>query len=126
MRKAMSFSMIGLVLATSAATASDFSKPEKLMTALFEAARSGDPSGLADLCDPLGENDGETELICALTATHPFWPVFVEHFRTGTVLGPARIKDDQAEVDFAFGPDGSTRENMHMVRRGDRWGLWSY
>ena len=103
----------------------DFSDPASVMEAVFTAAQTGDFALLSGLCDPLGENDGDTTSICAITTDHPDRDSFVAFFASGKVTDVA-ISDDRAEVSFLFGPDGNKEETMVMVERDGRWYLLSF
>ena len=101
----------------------DFTDPVSVLQAVFTAARTEDFGILSGLCDPLGENDGDTAMICAMSEDHPEVEMFIEHFATGRVIGEALIVGDRARVDFTFGPDGDEGETMGLVRRDGRWYL---
>lgn len=100
--------------------------PEDAVGQLFVAARGGSPDGLARLCDPLAENDGDTERICALSANTDEWTEFVEWFRAGRVSGPVEIVGDEATVGVVFGPVGERAEEMELIKRGRRWYLAAF
>ncbi len=106
----------------------DLSTPERTLEALFEAARTGDFTVLAGLCDPLGENDRDTEKICDLAADDPLRASFVEYFGSGKVNGEAVISADgnTAEVPFLFGPNGDLEETMRLIKRDGNWYLLDY
>ncbi len=76
------YGLIGLCCSSLPALAEvDFTDPEAVTTAIFEAARTGDDSELASLCDPLGENDGDTrQYICEMTAISEGWSEYVTYF----------------------------------------------
>ena len=102
--------------------------PEGVVLSIFEAARTGDFTGLAGLCDPLGENDGDTQMICDLATDDTNREEFIAAFSTGTVIGDAvvALSGDRAEVPFLFGPDGDEEETMELVKRNDRWYLLGF
>lgn len=102
----------------------DQSSPEGVVKMVFAAASSGDMSSLKDLCDPNGENDGDTRRICESADTKP--EEFTEFFSKGKVNGDATVNGDKAEVPFLFGPDGTKEETMNVVKRGDKWYLMSF
>lgn len=104
----------------------DFTDPAQVVTAIFHAARSGDASALPELCPPEGGNDGDTRNICEMTTNHPEWDEFVSWFATGKLTGEATITDDRATVPFVFGPDGTSSEQMNLVRIDGRWYLSSF
>ena len=108
------------LLSLPAAADVDFANPEMVTTAIFEAARTGDDSELAMLCDPEGENDGDTrKYICEMTATSEGWSEYVTYFAKARVSGPAVIGGNTAKVPFLFGPDGTQPETMTLIRRGE-------
>jgi hypothetical protein len=102
----------------------DQSTPEKVVEAVFNAAKSGDIDHLKGLCDPKGENDGDTKRICQLTEADA--AEFMEYFKKGKVNGEAQIDGDKASVPILFGPEGKTKETMIVVKRGDKWYLYSF
>jgi hypothetical protein len=101
----------------------DFSNPAAVVQAIFTAAQTQDFSLLPSLCDPLGENDDDTALICAITADHPDAADFVQVFANGKLNGEAVINGDTAEVPFLFGPQGDAEEIMSLVLRDGNWYL---
>ncbi|MFQ5399779.1 MAG: TolB family protein [Anaerolineae bacterium] len=107
-------------------TGVDFADPASVLQAVFAAAQSGDFSQLAGLCDPLGENDGDTADICAMTADNDVAASFREWFATGQIAGEAAINGDQAELPFTFGPNGDQNETMTLIRRNGRWYLYEF
>ena len=104
----------------------DHEDPVKVLEAVFTAARSKDPSALASLCDPEADNDGDTKRICTLTKDADGWDEFVTYFKKAKVSGEAVIVEDRATVPFTFGPDGTDKEEMRLIRRGDHWYLSSF
>ena len=92
----------------------------------FAAAQTGDFILLSDLCDPLGGNDGDTELICAITDDHADKDMFIETFARAKLNSDAVISGDRAEVAFLFGPDGDEEETMVPIQREGKWYLYSY
>lgn len=105
----------------------DFSDPAAVVDAIFVAAKSGDDADLASLCDPQGENDGDTrEYICEMTADSGGWGEFVEYFSEGSVAGDAVIDGDEAAVPILFGPGGKRDETMNLIRRNGGWYLMSF
>ena len=108
----------------------DLSTPERTLEAVFEAARTEDFASLAGLCDPLGENDRNTQKICDLAQERfkPFRESFVEYFSKGKINGEAVISPDgtTADVPFLFGPEGDREETMRLVNRNGSWYLLDY
>jgi tetratricopeptide (TPR) repeat protein len=102
----------------------DFTDPVSVLQAVFTAAQTEDFSVLSGLCDPRGENDGDTAFICAITADHPDKDSFVAYFAKAKVVGDAVIDGDRAEIPFLFGPDGDQGETtMGLVKREGKWYL---
>lgn len=104
----------------------DFSDPVKVVQAIFDAARNKDIVILTSLCDPEGENDGDTRRICNVAKDSTLLDEFVLWFAKGKVTGKAVIEGDRARVPFLFGPDGKKKEEMNLVKREGRWYLYSF
>ena len=102
----------------------DQSSPEGVVKMVFAAASSGDLSSLKDLCDPQGENDGDTRRICESADKNP--DEFKEYFAKGKINGESTVEGERAEVPFLFGPDGTKEESMRVIKRGDKWYLYSF
>jgi hypothetical protein len=103
--------------------------PVAVLKAVFTAARTGELEPLAGLCDPKGENDGDTRNICALGGLAPsarFAQEFKTYFAKGRVNGAPVISGDTAKVPFLFGPNGTKGEEMNFVRRDGKWYLMSF
>lgn len=116
----------------------DQSKPEAVVQAMFDAARTEEFAPLATLCDPLQQNDGDTDCICAMAPRYKAHQCsqnsmnrvsveeYKQYFLKGSVKGEARIEGDAAEVDFLFGAEGRNSETMSLVRRDGKWYLSSF
>ncbi len=123
---------------SSSAAAVDQSKPEAVVQAIFDAARTEEFKPLGTLCDPLQQNDGDTDCICAMSPRYKAHQCsqnsmnrvsveeYVQYFLKGAVKGEARIDGDAAEVDFLFGAEGRNQETMTLVRRDGKWYLSSF
>ena len=107
----------------SVALSVDFTDPVSVLQAVFTAAATEDFNALSGLCDPWGENDDDTGLLCAITAEHPDKDSFVEYFAQAKVAGQATLDGDRAEVPFLFGPEGDQEETMGLVLRDGKWYL---
>ena len=111
-------------------TVVDKTNPVAVVEAIFTAARTGEFAPLAELCDRLGQNDGDTRRICILgdpdLPADRFREEFKTYFAKGRVNGEAVITGDSAKVPFLFGPDGTKREEMNLVKRGGKWYLKSF
>jgi hypothetical protein len=105
----------------------DLSDPASVVGAIFAAAQSQDFSPLAGLCDPLKQNDNDTQMICDLATDEAERGSFTDAFAQGKVAGPATISsegaDQIAEVPIVFGPDGSQQETVKLVQRDGKWYL---
>ena len=79
-------------------------------------------------CDPLGENDSDTQMICDIATDETNREEFIEYFATGKISGEARISRNgaEAEVPFLFGPDGDREETMNLINRDGQWYLSSF
>jgi len=102
--------------------------PEDVVQAIFDAAVAGDFAPLKSLCDPQGENDGDTQDICDLATSAAGREDFVAYFARGKVSGDATVSaaGDVAEVPFLFGPDGDRAETMKLINRNGKWYLYSF
>lgn len=108
------------------ASAGGSNSPEAVVQAIFDAAKTQDFATLPGLCDPLGQNDEDTALICAITAQHPQKDAFVQIFAPGKISGKAIVKDNQAQVPFLFGPAGDKEETMDLILRDGQWYLLGF
>jgi tetratricopeptide (TPR) repeat protein len=102
--------------------------PESVVQAIFDAATSGDFAPLKTLCDPLGGNDDDTQIICDLATDDTHQKEFVEYFAKGKVNGVAEISPDstKAAVPILFGPDGDDEETMELINRDGQWYLFGF
>lgn len=113
--------------------------PEDVMKIIFKSAKSGKFGPLGTLCDPEGRNDGDTECICALSEDYTrergcheniSKKDFTGAFSSASIDGAIRYETSDgvefADVAFAFGPGGSRKETMKMVKRGKKWYLLSF
>ena len=98
--------------------------PEQTVEAVFEAAKTGNFDLLSGLCDPKGENDGDTKDICDLkNQPAERQKLFKEFFSNGRIEGNASIEGDKAKVKIKFGPDGAKDETFNLVQRDGKWYL---
>jgi tetratricopeptide (TPR) repeat protein len=104
----------------------DYENPTSVLLTVFHAAASGDYANLSLLCDPLGENDGDTAMICEVTADHEMAGDFGAYFGNGRINGPLTINDDHAELPFLFGPDADQAETMNFILRDGKWYLFDF
>ena len=119
--------LVTLMLATGLSIAQSSDTPEATLQKVFDVANSQEWTELSRICDPMGENDGDTRDICMLAeASKEKQAEFVEYFKTGKIIGKATIVGDKAEVHFTFGPNGDREETMNLVSRRGVWYLASF
>lgn len=124
----------------------DFTNPESVVNAIFDAAREQDFTILSLLCDPEGEGDGDVKQICSVTGLaeevqkNPAdknlkrdLEDFVSVFKKGKITGETTYKTfkdiEYASVPFCFdhpGGDDRSNETMELVKRMDKWYLYSF
>lgn len=104
----------------------DFTNPASVLLAVFNAAAMANYANLPQLCDPLGENDGDTALICEITADHDLVADFKSFFATGTINGELMISGEFAEIPFTFGPENDQEEVMRLILRDGQWYLYDF
>jgi hypothetical protein len=114
------------------------STPENAVQAIFDAAKNQDFGLLTTLCDPLKENDGDTDCLCALSEDYVPHKCasdshnrvtkaeFTKYFQMGKINGEVEIAGDEASVPIVFGPDGTQTETMNLVQRDGKWYLSSF
>jgi hypothetical protein len=123
----------GAYILTTASDAADIgaapaTSPEGVVRAVFDAAKSGDFASLEGLCDPLGENDGDTQMVCDAATDDSVREEFVEYFSAGKISGDAQVSPDgdTVEVPFLFSPYGDREETMTLINRDGQWYLFSF
>ncbi len=104
----------------------DFGNPKRVVSSIFFAAKERKSDHLASLCDPEGEANEFARRVCAQTVDGSDWPEFVSQFGKGKLIGEARVSGDWAQVNFVFGPSGTSPETMELIRRGDKWYLLAF
>jgi hypothetical protein len=104
-------------------TGIDHSSPEKVVAAVFAIAGDTNAALLAELCDPLKENDVDTRRICEYASGFDKEGEFPMFFKAGKLDGAAEINGDYARVPFRFGPAGDKRDTMECIRREGKWYL---
>ena len=114
------------------------SSPARVAETIFEVANNGKYELLQYLCDPLSENDGDTDCICALSEEYvphrctadnddrPTRDDFIKYFKNGKIRGEIKISNQSASVPIFFGPDGSDTETLELVKRNGKWYLSSF
>ncbi len=104
----------------------DFADPASVVQAVFAAAQTQEYGLLSSLCDPLGEHDGDMDLICAMNADHPDQESFVAFFANARITDEPVIDGDQAQVPVLVGPDGDEEETMRLIQREGKWYLLGF
>jgi len=101
------------------------SDPADVVKLLFKAAKSGDYSGLSNLCGQGG--DGDMKDICDLeNQPAEKQEEFQSYFSKGKVVGDAEIEGNEARVKIKFGPDGNDDETMVLMKKNNKWYLSSF
>lgn len=104
----------------------NFRDPKSVTAQIFYAAETGRTEHLHGLCDPIGENDIDTQRICDVHPGSPDWEPFRRNFAHAHLNGEPRVNEEHARLDFLFGPEADQSETMQLVRRGGRWYLSSF
>ena len=104
----------------------DYQEPKRVLSSVFFAAQTGESQHLRGLCDPEGKANEHALRICSQTRGSKDWPAFKMQFEKGRLIGEARVSGDSALVNFVFGKNGTDRETMELVRRGERWYLLAF
>lgn len=106
----------------------DQTDPVNIMNFVFQAAQTGDYTGLEKLCMEQSESDKYARMICFLTDMDTSHHAsFAEHFSNAYVVGQPRIDEDYCEVTFNFGPEGKEKnETMKLIMINDKWYLQSF
>ena len=108
-------------------TIDDRTDPVWVVNQIFEAAKNQQYDVLNDLCDPMGENDKDTEMICTIAnAPEDIRQSFIDHFSSGRVVGEAKIEGNTAKVNFKFGKNSDKDETMNLIKRDGEWYLSSF
>lgn len=116
--------------------------PIAVMEQMFTMAKSGQVKAMSTLCDPYGQNDGDTACLCALgesyshkkcdSFNHISLKEFQEAFSKAKVFKEKVrvLKDNQiAEVPFVFFNPRTNEyreETMVMINREGKWYLLSF
>lgn len=125
----------------------DQTDPSNVVNAIFYSARTDNYDLLENLCDPLGEGDGDTKRICGLTnmkkqavqygetvEMKKTFDTFKDSFKLATTYGKVEYETSEegvstARVPFMFNhPGGESRssEVLELVKRDGKWYLSSF
>ncbi len=106
----------------------DFQKnPVDLLNYIFESTKNRDFKNFRYLSDPYTEIDNSVKLICyAEILSTRQQENFITDFENGRIIGKPKIKNNTAEIEFAFGPYSDKLEVMNLVNRNGLWFLKSY
>lgn len=108
-----------------AGAAIDQANPIRVLQAVFDSAKSGELAALKVLRSSAA--DGDVKNVCSVADAPPEVQAdFRRQFEKGKIIGEARFEGNQIEIDFLFGPDGSSEETMQLVREGGKWFLLSF
>lgn len=101
----------------------DQSDPAKVLQAVFDIAAGASPKALGGLCDPLHQNDNDTQRICDEADGAAPESSFALYFGKGKALGSPRVQGDSAWIDLQYGPDGDHQSALCLIRRDTKWYL---
>jgi hypothetical protein len=125
----------------------DQTDPNNVVNTIFYAARTGDYLLLENLCDSLGEGDGDTKRICMLSnlkkqadeygETEEIKETFEKFrncFKSASSFGKVQYEisgsgNEIAKVSFIFNhQEGESRssEVMKLIKRDGKWYLYSF
>jgi hypothetical protein len=103
------------------------SKPELVLGEVFIAAQTGNFSLLTKLCDPENLGDGDTKRICDIeNASEEKKAEFKLYFSKASIVSKPIIEGDTAKIKIKFGPNGDLDEEFNLVRRDNKWYLFSF
>lgn len=105
--------------------------PENLVNSMFKAISEKDYAVLRDLCDPLGENDGDSRKICGMEYLEETEQnEMIEYFGKASINGSTTYEtvdgDSYAHVPIIFGPNRDLKETIELVNRKGKWFFSSY
>ena len=104
----------------------DQSDPAKVLQAVFDIANGASSASLGLLCDPLHQNDLDTQRICDEADGVDPLGSFAQYFRTGKALSEPLVAGDSAWIAFQYGPTGAHQDTLCLIRRADRWYLLNF
>jgi hypothetical protein len=121
----------------------DFKDPKSVVNALFYSAQKKNFEILQCLCDPFGENDGDTRSLCSFSSlvaqtseyggnesTQTAINQFVVMFQTGRISGAVTYEESEgvkyANVPFLFNHPGGENRSNESMKLVNRYGNWYF
>jgi hypothetical protein len=98
--------------------------PVWVIEAIIDAAKTGDFSQLAKICDPQGRSDKDASTICAVsTSTKEKQELFRKTFRNSVMLDEPRVIDAvNVAIRISYmGVYHEERTVVYLTKAGDRW-----
>ena len=100
--------------------------PEIFVNSMFKAISEKDYAVLRDLCDPLGENDGDSRRICGMEYLEEIEQnAMIEYFGKASINGSTTYETldgvSYAQVPIIFGPNKDLKETIELVNRKGKW-----
>lgn len=100
--------------------------PENLVNSMFKAISEKDYAVLREICDPLGENDGDSSSICGMeyleeTEQNEIRAYFGKACINGSVTYETEDGVSYAQVPILFGPNKDLKETINLVNRKGKW-----
>jgi len=98
--------------------------PRSVAEAIFDAAKSGNYGGLAELID--ADADSDSKMIAKVATDKSVQEEFKKYFSKGKVTGEPTVSGETASVNILIGPDGTKEETFQMVLKNGKWYLQSF
>ncbi|WP_319229445.1 DUF4878 domain-containing protein [Draconibacterium orientale] len=96
--------------------------PEGTIEQIFQAAKTEDYSKMRYLLDPYGEYDNDAFSICMIEMLpSESQKEMAEQFKNGRIMNNISTNDSTAIIEIAFGPSSNKLEQMHLVKRLNKW-----
>lgn len=104
----------------------DQSQPLPVLQAIIDVARTGQAARLQNLCDPLHQNDLDCQRICDQWTGFDPQSSYALYFRDAQIIGSPAILGDTANVPLRYGPAQIHLDTLRLIRRQDKWYLFSF
>jgi hypothetical protein len=96
--------------------------PEGTIEQIFQAAKTEDYSKMRYLLDSYGEYDNDAFSICMIEMLpSESQKEMAEQFKNGRIMNNISTNDSTAIIEIAFGPSSNKLEQMHLVKRLNKW-----